>query len=84
MQKIAVQEGLDRIGEYLSGKGYRVETIGFDAVSEVENSDYDAIVLSGMNDNIMGISDTVTKAPVIIATGMTGEMIYQQLQKRLQ
>lgn len=84
MQKIAVQEGLDRIGDYLTEKGYRVDTIGVDAASAVRDNDYDAIVLSGMSTDIMGITETVTRAPIIIATGMTGEMIYQQLQKRLQ
>jgi len=84
MHKIAIQEGLDRIGEYLAARGYQVDKIGFDAASQVKDKDYDAIVLSGMNDNFLGICDTVTRAPVIIATGMTEEMIYQQLEKRLQ
>lgn len=83
MRKIAVQEGLDRVSDYLAEKGYHVEMIGFNAATQVEDKDYDAVILSGMNDNFMGFHDTVTRAPVIIATGMTEEMIYQQLEKRL-
>lgn len=84
MRKIAVQEGLDRVSDYLAERGYQVEKIGFSAASQVRGKDYDAVVLSGMNDNFLGFYDTVTRAPVIIATGMTEEMIYQQLEKRLQ
>ncbi|HOQ75657.1 MAG TPA: YkuS family protein [Thermoclostridium sp.] len=84
MRKIAVQEGLDRVSEYLSERGYQVEKIGFDAAAQVRGKDYDAVVLSGMSSNFLGIHDTITRAPVIIATGMTEEMIYQQLEKRLQ
>jgi len=84
MRKIAVQEGLDRIGEYLAAKGYQVEKIGFDAVTQVRDKDYDAVIVSGMNNNFLGIHDSVTSAPVIVASGMTEEMIYNELEKRLQ
>ncbi|NLI38096.1 MAG: YkuS family protein [Clostridiaceae bacterium] len=83
MRRIAVQEGLDGVSDYLTEKGYHVERIGFDAATQVKDKDYDAVVLSGMNDNFMGFHDAVTRAPVIIATGMSEEMIYQQLEKRL-
>ncbi|NLW02083.1 MAG: YkuS family protein [Clostridiaceae bacterium] len=83
MRKIAVQEGLDRVSEYLAERGYQVEKIGFDSTTQVRDKDYDAVVLSGMNSNFLGIHETVTRAPIIIATGMTEEMIYHQLEKRL-
>jgi Uncharacterised protein family (UPF0180). len=84
MRKIAVQEGLDRISEYLAEKGYQVEKIGFDVVSQVKDKDYDAVILSGINNNFLGFHDSITRAPVIIASGMTEEMIYRELEKRIQ
>jgi hypothetical protein len=83
MQKIAVQEGLDRVGRYLSDKGYEVDTIGFDAVTKATQNTYDAIVISGMSKDFMGISDTATRAPVIDASGMTEEEVYKQIQSRV-
>ncbi len=84
MQKIAVQEGLDRVGRYLSDKGYEVDTIGFDAVTKATQNTYDAIVISGMSKDFMGISDTATREPVIDASGMTEEEVYKQIQSRVQ
>lgn len=84
MQKIAVQEGLDRVKNYLAEKGYAVETIGFNAATKAQDSDYRAIVLTGLSKDFMGISDTVTRVPVIDATGMTEEEIFKRVEKELQ
>lgn len=84
MQKIAVQEGLDRVKSYLTEKGYEVDLVGFNAVTKAQENAYDAIVLSGMSKDFMGISDTVTRVPVIDASGMTEEEIYKQIQTRVQ
>lgn len=81
MKKIAVQKGLTPVQDYLAEQGYEVETIDYDAFTKAQNEDYDAIVLTGMNKNFLGIEDTVTSAPVIDATGMTPEEIHEQIQQ---
>lgn len=81
MQKIAVQKGLTPVRDYLADQGYEVETIDFDAFTQAQNENYDAIVLTGMNKNFLGMEDTATGAPVIDATGMTPEEIHEQIQQ---
>ena len=83
MDRIAVQEGLKTFKDYLSNKGYSVEVIkNNDSFNNFKN--FDAVVLSGMNKDFLGIQDTKTRVPVIDATGMTPEDVYNQLSKELQ
>ena len=81
MKKIAVQRGLTPVKEYLEGQGYNVETVEFDAYTKAQNEDYDAIVLTGMSSDFLGMQDTATGAPVIDATGMTPEEIFEQINQ---
>ena len=81
MKKIAVQRGLTPVKEYLEGQGYNVVTFEFDAYTKAQNEDYDAIVLTGMSSDFLGMQDTATGAPVIDATGMTPEEIFEQINQ---
>lgn len=81
MKKIAVQKGLTPVQEYLEDQGYEVETIESDIFTKAQNEDYDAIVLTGMSKDFLGMQDTATKAPVIDATGMTPEEVYEQISQ---
>ncbi|HAA24556.1 MAG TPA: hypothetical protein DCE11_00345 [Ruminiclostridium sp.] len=81
MKKIAVQKGLTPVQEYLANHGYDVEMVDFDAFSKSQEEDYDAVVVTGMNNDFLGMQDTATGAPVIDATGMTPEEIYEQIQR---
>ncbi|NLX76412.1 MAG: YkuS family protein [Clostridiaceae bacterium] len=81
MQKIAVQRGLTPVQEYLSERGYEVEVVDFDAFSKARDEEYDAIVLTGMSKNFLGMEDTATNAPVIDATGMTPEEVCEQIEQ---
>ncbi len=81
MKKIAVQEGLKPVQEYLKDQGYEVETVSFDAFTKAQNENYDAIVLTGMSKDFLGMQDTATSAPVIDATGMTPEEIFEQINQ---
>ena len=42
----------------------------------------DYCVISGQDKNMMGIAETVTKAPVINAQEMTAEQVAQQIGQR--
>ena len=52
------------------------------AVENVKDNKVDAVVLSGMNQNIMGIQDITTKAPVIDASGLSPEEVWNQIKSR--
>jgi hypothetical protein len=47
--KIAIERTLTPIKEYLSGKGYKVESIDFNDKSSKILSDYDAFLVTGRN-----------------------------------
>ena len=84
MRKIAVEPGLTPVKELLSNKGYSVESIDMlNEPSKIQNK-YDAIVVSGMASNFLGIHDTDTNAVVINASGMTPEQVCHEIETRLQ
>jgi hypothetical protein len=75
---IALDDSLSPIRDYLVDKGYQVVDIhdsNFDNVS--------AVIVNSIDDNFMGIQDTMTKAPVIEATGLTPEQIVSELENRI-
>ena len=41
-------------------------------------------VITGLDNNVQGIADTVTQAPVITASGMTAEEICSEVESRIQ
>ena len=82
MKKIAVQKGLKPIEDYLSEEGYTVKE--FDNRKKNAGNffnKYDAVIVTGENQNIMGIEDTISKTSIINATGMTGEEVKNQIEK---
>lgn len=79
MKKIvAVEEGLTPVKEYLSSKGYDVVT-----ASQNNLDSCAAIVVTGLDSNVMGIEDTTTKAPVIRAHGMSPEEVYKAVEQKV-
>jgi len=80
---IGVEENLTPVKDYLTSKGYSVESININKEFTENMQKYDALVVRGMNNNFLGISDTNTKAVVIDAKGMTAEQVYNELESRL-
>lgn len=84
-QHIAVQEGLRPVVDYLVESGYKVSEF---TTGQKGNKDFldgfDAIVLTGIDDNIMGIQTTNHNRPLIEARGMTPEDIKRAIEQRAQ
>lgn len=81
MKHIAVEKNLTPIKEYLENKGYEVECFE----GPVENAwdhckDLEAIVITGMSQDMLGIQNTSSKAVVIDADGMTPEEVEERLE----
>ncbi|MDI6707187.1 MAG: YkuS family protein [Bacillota bacterium] len=76
-QKIGVEDTLGQVKQYLTEKGYEVKSLRDNPKS------YDAIVVSGQDEDFMGIQDTMTKVPVIDARGLTSEQVYDRLKMSL-
>jgi galactitol-specific phosphotransferase system IIB component len=83
-QKVAIEPALDPIKDYLSQRGYQVESVNFGEIPASQAGKFDAIIVTGMNSNFLGMGDTSTKAVVIEATGMSPEQVYHELQLRLE
>jgi hypothetical protein len=82
-KKVAVESGLSNVSEYLTKQGFDV--LEFQHNNEIKRgmSDLDAVVITGMDENLLGIQDIETSAPVIEASGLTpaeiGAMIHQKI-----
>jgi len=81
-KRIAVQNQLFNVKKYLKIKGYDVlEIEDKELLNSKKLDQYDAVVISGINKDMLGIEDTSTKAPVIDATGMTPAEIENNLKR---
>lgn len=78
MPKVAVEEGLSQIEDILSRNGF--EVVG---VKSTRLRDVDAIVVSGLDVDIMGDESTLTKAPVVEVYGRSAEEVLRDLRERI-
>jgi hypothetical protein len=81
MQRIAVEPGLTPVQEYLSGKGYQVDTLDTARLSQGGANPYAAIVISGQDQNLTGMQDRIADCPVINAHGLTPEQVHDRLRQ---
>ncbi|MDD4237747.1 MAG: YkuS family protein [Desulfotomaculaceae bacterium] len=73
---IAVKDGLSNIKDALERVGYKV-------ASPDDGGKIDATIVTGMNDNMMGIQDIKEKPIVLDATGKTENQIIDELRSRI-
>lgn len=84
MKKIGVEKGLSNVVDYLTGEGYTVEVLSESIDNNISKlGSLDAIVTAGYNTDMLGISDTETKAPVINARGLTPEEVKNMLENQV-
>lgn len=83
-RRIAVEEGLTPVRDFLAGKGFTVDSIDLSTEFTKNMEKYDAIVVTGTNDDFLGVKDTNTKAAVISAKGLTAEQVYSRIAGSLQ
>ncbi len=76
-RRIVVEDDLGNIKSALQQQGY--EVLSMNAISQ----NPDAVVVSGMSDNVMGMQDTQTPAPVIEARGLDTREVLNELERRL-
>ncbi|QAA33622.1 YkuS family protein [Clostridium manihotivorum] len=83
MKKIGVERGAAMIAGYLMSKGFSVEILSDDLESSAADLDrFDAILTAGHNTDLMGISDTSTKVPIINISGLTQDEIRNTIKQR--
>lgn len=80
--RVAVESDLTNVSEYLEEQGYEIiEFMHSDDLAE-ELRDVEAIVTTGLDENLLGMHDIETDAFVIEASGLTPEEIGDMLEQR--
>lgn len=79
MPKIGVEQSLTDVQEALKQKGYDVVQL----TNENDAKGCDCCVVTGIDNNVMGISNSVTAGSVIEASGMTADQICQQVESKI-
>lgn len=78
MKRVAVEPNLTQVVNALKDAGYEVVEMEPGRSQRV-----DSIVVAGMSKDLMGISDTETRVPVINAEGLTAEEVLEQVRRRM-
>lgn len=73
---IAVEKNLSRLVDLLENEGYEVVDLDGASLDTV-----DAVVVSGADNNLMGIQDALSDVPIIDATGKSADDILAELEK---
>lgn len=80
MKKVAIEGALNNVKRYLESRDCSVEVLNSSNKESREALDrYDAIIVSGADSNLMGMTDTMTSARVINAHGKTEAEIYNEV-----
>ncbi|HBG22848.1 MAG: YkuS family protein [Syntrophaceticus sp.] len=78
MAYIAVEEGLGNVRKALKEAGYQVMALSAENLERAR-----AIVITGMDNNMMQQQDISTDVPVINASGQSVQEIVESVQERL-
>ncbi|ADG83431.1 hypothetical protein Tfer_3194 [Thermincola ferriacetica] len=83
MKRVAVEGTLGNISEYLSTQGYEIVSLDPHTQTGAELKNCDAIIVSGQDNNLMGMNTVLTDSPVINARGMSPEQVHDELKRRI-
>lgn len=77
--KIAVEQNLTPVVNYLTSKGYSVVSMSASDMLNGDKTGYDAFVISGASENFLSMEDRVTNASVINASGLSPEDVASRI-----
>ncbi|MDM5334280.1 YkuS family protein [Ureibacillus composti] len=76
---IGVEQSLSNVEQALQAKGYEVKQLR----SEQDAKNCDCCVITGQDENVMGISNIVTEGSVINAHGLSADEVCERVEKLL-
>ncbi|MDQ0162195.1 YkuS family protein [Aeribacillus alveayuensis] len=79
MAKIGVEQSLTQVQAALRERGHEVVTLR----QENDAQGCDCCVITGQDENVMGIQNIVSEASVINARGMSADQVCQQVERKL-
>lgn len=77
--KIAVEQNLTPVINYLASQGYSVVSMSASDMLNSDKKDYEAFVISGASENFLSMEDRVTKTSVINASGLSPEDVANRI-----
>ncbi|MBH0155709.1 MULTISPECIES: YkuS family protein [Fictibacillus] len=80
MARIGVEQSLSNVSDALRSKGHDVVELR----QEQDANGCDCCVISGQDQNIMGIQNAETQGSVLNAHGMSADEVCQAVESRLQ
>ncbi|MHB9095134.1 MAG: YkuS family protein [Eubacteriales bacterium] len=83
-KRVAIENTLGNMRDYLTENGYEVVQLDPHTQTGIELKNCDAIVISGMDDNLMGMTTIKTGSPVIDAKGMSPLDVLHQLRRSIE
>lgn len=82
-KKVAVENTLERVSQYLADQGYDVQTMyQNDTLYDITSDEYDAVVVSERS--YFDRNRIKTNAPIIEAAGSTPEQVYEKIKHGIQ
>ncbi|NDI37150.1 YkuS family protein [Chengkuizengella sediminis] len=78
MARVAVEDNLSNVKQALQNEGHEVFNL-----EENNMQNCQCCVITGQDQNMMGIADTQTQASVINADGLTAEEVVNQVNQSL-
>jgi len=79
MPKIGVEQSLSDVTAALQEKGYDVVQLN----NESDAKGCDCCVITGQDQNVMGITNAVTAGSVIQASGLSANEVCEQVESRI-
>lgn len=79
MAKIGVEQSLTAVQEALQAKGFDVVQLK----QEKDAQGCDCCVITGQDENVMGIQNVITKGSVINAHGLSADEVCEQVENKL-
>lgn len=80
MKRVAVESNLSNVQDYLSQQGYQVDTLDASNMN-MSGQNYAAVVISGQDQNLMGIQNVAQNSSVINAHGLTPQEIQNRIEQ---
>lgn len=77
---VAVEQGLEPVKQYLESQGCECIDVK-NATSSTAGAT--VMVLTGADENLMGITDVTTPIPIVTANGLTPEEVYNRVKQYL-
>ncbi len=77
---VAVEQGLEPVKRYLESQGCECIDVK-NATSSPSNAT--VMVVTGADENLMGMEDVTTQIPIVTANGLTPEEVYNRVKQYL-